>query len=495
MPFDDLRSYLADLDTRGELKTICDPVNPKYELGAIARLACETYGPAPLFENLFGYPGFRATAAFETYSSDPNNRASRLSRALGLPDDAKGDKIVDFLAGFRDAEGISPVLVETGPVHENIVQDRGGLLDYLPVPHLHPGDGGPYVNTIGFFVLEAPDRSWVNWSVARSMKVDGDRMVGMTYSMQHIGMLRREWDKVGGHMPFALVLGADPVTTLITGGPVARFGASEGDVVGAILGKPLEVVQCVTSSLRVPATAEIVIEGYLDLTESVPEGPMAEYHGYIERVQNTMGAPNFGVYHVTAVTHRNNAIYPSTCAGKPVDEDHTITGPGVAAVSLNELRAHDLPVEKAWMVPESAAHVLALTLSDDWSKRFPDTNELLHKIGEVVKKLTHSAFWVQRILVTNNDIDPTSPSDLWWAYATRCRPGDGSIVLEDVPIMALSPIVNTLDERLKLRGRCEILNCLMPPVVDDLSPISAALHESYSPELVEFAKRRYLGSK
>lgn len=493
MAFNDLRRYLADLEAHGELRTIKTPVSTEIQLGAIARLACETYGPAALFENLVGYPTFRGLAAFETYSGNPDNRAWRLARALGLSDDTTGDQIVDFLAGFRDTAGVAPVLVETGPVHENIVRDRGELLDYLPIPHLHPGDGGPYVNTIGFFVLESPDRSWVNWAVARCMKLDGDRMVGMTAVMQHIGMLRREWDKIGTSVPFALVLGADPITTLISGGPLAKFGASEGDIIGAIRGEPLEVVECVTSSLRVPAHAEIVIEGYIDLTESADEGPMAEYHGYIDKAKNTTGAPDFGVYHITAVTHRNDAIYPSTCAGKPVDEDHTITGPGVAAASLNALRAASLPVEKAWMVPESASHVLAVTVSDGWSGEFPDANELCRKIGNAVKMMDHSAYWVQRILVTDNDIDPTSPSDLWWAYATRCRPGDDSIILEDVPIMALSPIVNTREERTKTRGRVEVLNCLIPPYADDLSVTSAALRQAYPHDAIAFAERTYLG--
>lgn len=491
MTFVDLRSYLDDLASHDDLVTITDPVDPQFELGAVARLACETHGPAALFETLVGYPDFRATAAFLSYASDRNTPMARVARSLGLPADTKGDEVVDHLARARDTPAIEPVLVTDAPVHQNVVTDRGGLLDYLPVPHLHPGDGGPYVNTIGFFVLESPKRDWVNWAVARAMKVDGDRLVGMTAKMQHLGMLRDEWGTAGNRIPFALVLGADPVTTLLTGTPVAKYGQSEGGVIGALLGKPLEVVECVTSSLRVPAHAEIVIEGYLDLDASVNEGPMAEYHGYIDKLVNTDGAPMFTVYHVTAVTHRDNAIYPSTCAGKPVDEDHTITGPGVAAVSLNELRAAGLPVEKAWSVPETASHVLALTLSDDWSQRFPDTKVLLQQIGDVVKRDTHAAFWVQRILVTNNDIDPTSPSDLWWAYATRCRPGDDSIIMDGVPIMALSPIVNTPAEREAAVGRCEILDCLIPPVTGDASPTSAALAQSFPPGLVELAKARY----
>ncbi|WP_340637993.1 hypothetical protein [Mycobacteroides abscessus] len=145
------------------------------------------------------------------------------------------------------------------------------------------------------------------------------------------------------------------------------------------------------------------------------------------------------------------------------------------------------------MVPESASHVLAVTVSDGWSGEFPDAHELCRKIGNAVKTMDHSAYWVQRILVTDNDIDPTSPSDLWWAYATRCRPGDDSIILEDVPIMALSPIVNTREERTKTRGRVEVLNCLIPPYADDLSVTSAALRQAYPHDAIAFAERTYLG--
>ena len=494
MPFRDLRAFLADLDDRGDLRTLSDPVEPRFELGAIARLACETYGPAVLFDSLVGHPEFRATAAFQSYSSDADHPMSRIARSFGLPADSKGYQIVDHLSRIDAADSVPPTLVKDAPVQEHIVRDRDGLLDYLPVPHLHPGDGGPYVNTIGFFVMESPDRDWVNWSVARAMKLDGNRFVGMTANNQHIGMLREKWDAIRDTIPFALVLGADPVTTFIAGSPVAKFGESEVGVIGGLLGQALEVVECVTSPLRVPAHAEIVIEGYLDLTESANEGPMAEYHGYIDRLTNTQGAPTFGVYHVTAVTHRTNAIYPSVAAGKPVDEDHTLTGPGIAAVCLRAYRAAGLPVAKAWMVHESANHLLALTLTDDWATKHPDSAELFEQIVHTTKGLTHEAYWVQRILVTNDDIDPTSTSDLWWAYATRSRPGDGSTVFEGVPIMPLSPMVNTVEERLKGIGRIELLNCLIPPEVDEMSPTSAALRESYSAELVELARSRYLGS-
>lgn len=490
--YKDLRDYLSALESAGDLRHITEQVDSQSEVGAVARLACERYGPAVLFDNIKDYPGFRMLGAFETYSSEPGLPLARLNSIFGLAKDAPGSELVELLADARNLAPLDPVVVESGPVQDNIITENP--LDALPVPHLHPMDGGPYVNTIGFFVFEAPDRSWVNWSVARAMKVDGNHMVGMTAPMQHIGMLRAEWEKVGKSVPFALVLGADPLTTFLAGSSVSRYGHSERSLAGALLGKPVELVKCKTNDVLVPANAEIVIEGEIHFGEAPPEGPMAEYHGYIDAIVNTMGDPIFGGYRVVAVTHRDNAIYPCVSAGKPVDEDHTITGPGLAGVALDELRTHGLPVKSCWMLPESANHLLAVTVVDDWEASWDGTSsELVAEIGKTVKALKHDGYWVQRILVTNHDIDPTSVSDLWWAYATRCRPGDGSQILEGVPIMALSPLVNSLEERMATVGRVELLNAVMktPKAPEDIH--SAAFTESYPKSVQERALALYDG--
>jgi UbiD family decarboxylase len=117
-------------------------------------------------------------------------------------------------------------------------------------------------------------------------------------------------------------------------------------------------------NLQVPATAEIIVEGHVSIDESAQEGPMGEYHGYLRDEKY-----HFPVYHVSAITHRNNPILPVTSAGKPVEEDHTAAGGPFPAVCLQQLRDEGLPVTSAWSVPEAAEHMLAVSVPRDWPRR------------------------------------------------------------------------------------------------------------------------------
>jgi UbiD family decarboxylase len=466
----DLRSYLDELDNRGDLRRIKEPVDPRLEVGAIARHACESYGEAVLFENIKGYPDFRMLGAFESYSSDPGCRWAKIAITLGLKPATHPLEIVEKLADSRDVKSIDPVIVESGPCQEQVLLGEDAVLSVLPVPLLHSGDGGPYLNTIGAFAMQTADKSWTNWAVARGMMVDDRHFFGATFSEQHLGMIRSTWGK-DQPIPIALFLGAEPAVVFAAGGPLARYGHNESSYVGGYFDKPLELVRCKTVPLEVPANAEIVIEGRMVPAASQLEGPMGEYHGYIEG--GPISNPKlFALYEVTAITYRTNAIFPVVSAGKPVDEDHTISGPSIAAALLDILRREGVPAASAWMIPESAIQILAITLADGWENELKgaSVDSYLMRIAEIIKKgpeSTHIGHWVMRIIVTNNDVDITNPRDLWWAYATRCRPGDGSQLLEDVLIMPLLPMINTPEERKSGRGRIEILNCLMPPINED----------------------------
>ncbi|MBV9597672.1 MAG: UbiD family decarboxylase [Chloroflexi bacterium] len=473
----DLRSYLEVLDERGDLRRIKEPVDPRLEVGALARHACECNGEAILFENIKGFPNFRMVGAFESYSSGPDYRMAKVAIALGLEPRTHPLEIVEKLAASRSAKPIDPVIVDSGPCQENVLLGEKAILSTLPVPLLHSGDGGPYLNTVGAFVMRTADKSWSNWAVARGMMVDERHFFGATFSEQHLGMVRATWAE-DQRIPIALFLGAEPSVVVAAGAPLARHGQDESAYIGGYFGKPLELVRCKTVPLEVPANAEIVIEGRMVPDAAPPEGPMGEYHGYIE------GGPIsnsklFALYEVTAITFRNDPIFPIVSAGKPVDEDHAITGPGLAAACLDILRREGVPVASAWMVPESAIQILAITLAEGWEKELKgaSVDSYLMHIAEVLKngpEHTHVGHWIMRILVTNDDVDITNPRDLWWAYATRCRPGDGSQLLEDVLIMPLLPMINTPQERKTGRGRIEILNCLMTSAMHDIKPATFA---------------------
>ena len=187
------------------------------------------------------------------------------------------------------------------------------------------------------------------------MLLDKNRMAGIIAPNQHIGMVRQTWTDIGQSMPFALALGVEPFIPFVGGMPLPEY-VNEADYVGAYFGEPVEVVQCETVDLQVPATAEIVIAGTLSLTETDVEGPMGEYAGYLWTGQSS----HKPVYHVTAMTYRNDPILPVSVAGEPVEENHTAWGVPNAAEIVYALRSAGFPVATAWSPFESANHWYAI---------------------------------------------------------------------------------------------------------------------------------------
>ncbi|MEJ0046630.1 MAG: UbiD family decarboxylase [Rhodospirillales bacterium] len=212
------------------------------------------------------------------------------------------------------------------------------------------------MNTWGCIVARTPDGGWTNWSIARMMVLDGKRMSGIVSPNQHIGTVAQAWADIGKPMPFALALGVEPSIPFICGMPLPDH-VNEADRLGALMQRPIRTGRCRTIDLDAPASAEILVEGYLHRDELADEGPMGEFAGYVP-VEPAMRRP---VHHVQAVSHRTNAILPSVAACEPVEENHTAWGIPTAAQILHELRAAGIPRNHG---VDSAASRLALAGGD-----------------------------------------------------------------------------------------------------------------------------------
>src|ERR1700756_4020731 len=176
----DLREYVEAPREIGEVVEIDREVDWNLEIGAIARRCYESGAPAPLFNSVKdAAPGFRAMSAVVGASNQPGLRLARIALTLGLPARSTAREIIDALVAARRRELIPPVRVETGPCKQNVL--LGGDVDLmrLPLPMLHHGDGGRYLNTLGLIVVKSPDGSRTNWSVARIMVLDGRRATGV----------------------------------------------------------------------------------------------------------------------------------------------------------------------------------------------------------------------------------------------------------------------------------------------------------------------------
>jgi 4-hydroxy-3-polyprenylbenzoate decarboxylase len=472
--FKDLRSYLDALKAIGEVQSIKEPVDLDLEIGAISRRAGETGQAAPLFEHINGLPGMRVLGAPGGISRQPGMYLARIALALGLDPRATGQQIVAALVEARSRPGVPPRLVETGPCKEVILAGEDVDLTKLPAPLLHDGDGGRYMNTFGVICCETPDKSWRSWSIARIMLVDKTRMSGLIAPFQHIGMVRQTWTDIGKPMPFALALGVEPFIPYVGGMPLPAH-VSEGDFVGAYFGEPVDVVQCETVDLQVPATAEIVIEGHVALDETVPEGPMGEYAGYL-----WTGSSLKPVYHATAITHRHNPILPVSVAGEPVEENHTAWGVPNAAEIVYELRQAGLPIATAWTPFESANHWYVIGVDRDWRKKLPGTTgaQFCRRVGEVLFA-SKAGSGTPKYIMVNNDIDITNINEVVWAFATRNHAGpQGEMVFESE---ATQPLVAYLgsDEKMAMKTTKVVYNALDPEHLNGIMPVRSAFHYAY----------------
>ncbi|MCP3798319.1 UbiD family decarboxylase [Allokutzneria sp. A3M-2-11 16] len=421
-----LREYLDALKALGDLREIEREVDTHLEIGAITRRTTEINGPAVLFNRIKGHrKGFRVLGAPAALSSLPKARYARVALSLGFRPDTHPLAMVEALTRAHDLKPIEPVTVHSGPCQQNVLLGKDADLTKIPVPLLHNGDGGPYLNTWGTFVVGTPDGKWVNWSISRAMLVDGKRFSPLVIPFfQHLGVIAAQWAEQGKQAPFALVQGAEPGIPFASAMSLPD-GVSEASFLGGYYGKPVELVRCKTVDLRVPATAEIVIEGHIDFEKTVPEGPMGEAPGYMSVHVRQMPTCT-----VTAITHRDNAILPVVTAGKAVDEDHTAVGVPASAIILNALRKNGIPATNAWMVPESALHVLAVTVPQDWPKRtgITSSRELTKRIAEIICD-TRVVIWLSQVMVLDDDLDVTDHRDLMWGFATRTHPVKDQVVI------------------------------------------------------------------
>lgn len=330
MSFENLREFIKLLDQRGQLYRVKTPVSAHLEITEITDRIAKApakHNKALLFEDV---PGFDIPVLINTFGS-----AERMSWALGVEglDELNHNlaKIVDprLPSGFnqmisrgRDlwsvfkSIGPGPKKVRRAPVHE-VVHTQDASLDTLPIIQCWPGDGGRFI-TLPQVITRDPESGVRNVGMYRLQVVDSRTL--LVHWQRHKGGAEHERKALEAgytpapHIPAAIVLGGDPASMWCASAPLPP-NIDEYLLAGYLNGAPVPFVDCVSQPLEVPAQAEIVIEGYVDPNEHLPEGPFGDHTGYYTPVEP------FPVFHVTAITHRKNPIYPTTVVGIPPMED------------------------------------------------------------------------------------------------------------------------------------------------------------------------------
>jgi 4-hydroxy-3-polyprenylbenzoate decarboxylase len=231
-------------------------------------------------------------------------------------------------------------------------------------------------------------------------------------------------------MPFALAIGTAPAIPFVSAMPLAD-GVNEADFIGAYLGEPLEVVDCETVDLQVPATSEIVLEGTVSVTQTTREGPIGEYTGYLVPGQ---GAPQ-PVFQVTALTHRDRPILPVVASGEPIEENHTCWGLAISAQILWELRSAGFPVTACFSPFHSAANWLVVTVPLSYRGQAV-AEDLVARLAEIVFR-SRAGGLIPKVILLGDDIDPANLEEVVWALAVRCHPQHGQFLFPNQEVLPL----------------------------------------------------------
>ncbi len=401
MAYKDLREFVAKLEEEGELKRIKAEVDWNLELCTIAKLNEEERGPALLFENVKGYDTPVLTSAFST----PRG----LALALDLP---KETPFVDTIRTWvkRMKNKIPPEYVSDAPCKENI--DKGDKVNILkfPVPQWYEGDGGRYIGTTCCIVTKDIETGWVNVGTHRMM-VHDEKSTGIwMIPGKHIQLQHAKYVEKNERMPVAVAIGVDPVVFLSSSAPYP-INECEYDYIGGIRGEPLQVTRGEIVDLPVPASAEVILEGYVDPKEMKHEGPYGEYSGHY---QASFPKP---VFHIECATHRNNPIHWGCTTGTPITDIHMLQTLNRSALLWSDLENMGIPgIRGVCCPPETGGYFTAIV----------SIKQLyLGHANQVATACVSAAsgnYSTKLVVVVDDDIDPSNLSEVWWAMGMRYQP-------------------------------------------------------------------------
>jgi len=437
------RDYLKKMVEMSEFFEIDDEIDWNLEMGAICRRAAETGAPSPIFNKVNGCPeGFRAAEIGYQKSGTPGRDWARVAVQLGMPPESG---IMEMQHAYNEAMAKGkvhpPKVIENkdAPCKENIWLGDEIDLTKFPVPLAHGGDGGRYIQTAGLNIVRTPDGKWTNWSTNRAMIANEpanskNTMVGSWLPWQHNGMIHQMWKKEGQDCPFAIAFGTQPAVAINIGTRTPDW-TDEYDASSKLLDEPVELVKCETNDLLVPADAEIIIEGTVSATETLPEGPFGEYPGYqFSYHKNMLPRQN-----ITAVTFRNDPILPIAIPAVPPDSTHISISFFTSADVIAYLKREGLPVIDGLITFESAMHWFVIRVKNDWHEITGWTlKEFMDKLGNALWG-THMGHCMTKVLVCGEDIDPMDPLAVTWAFASRNHPTEGAFYFPELQSLGMGP--------------------------------------------------------
>lgn len=437
MPYQSLREFMTRLEREGRLVRVKAPVSPHLEMTEIQTRVLAEGGPALLFENVVGPGGKSSMPVLANLFGTVERVAWGMDREphqlrevgetlafLKQPEPPGGwREALELFPLLKTVMAMKPKTVSNAPCQEVVLTGDQIDLSQFPVQTCWPGDVGPLI-TWPLVVTKGPGddkRDVFNLGIYR-MQVTGRDTTVMRWLKQRggAGHYDRWKNKKREPLPAAAVIGADPGTILAAVTPVPDT-LSEYQFAGLLRGKKVELVDCKTVPLKVPADAEIVLEGHVMLDEYADEGPFGDHTGYYNSVEK------FPVFKISAITMRRDPIYLSTFTGRPPDE------PSVLGEALNEvfipLLTQQFPeIVDFWLPPEGCSYRIAVV---SMKKAYPGhAKRIMMGVWSFLRQFVYTKF----VIVVDDDINARDWKDVMWALSTRMDPARDITVIENTPI-------------------------------------------------------------
>ena len=432
MKYKDLRDFISNLEQMGELKRISIEVDPVLEMTEICDRVLRAGGPALLFENpkgsdipvlanLFGTPK-RVALGMGEESVEALRDVGRLLAFLKEPEPPKSMKDAwQKMPIFKQVLNMAPKVVKSAACQEQIIE-RGDIdLSNYPIQLCWPEDAAPLI-TWGLVVTRGPHKSRQNMGIYRQQLVGKNRVIMRWLSHRGGALDFKEWQeqKPGEPFPVSVVLGCDPATILAAVTPIPD-SLSEYAFAGLLRGSKTELVNCISNDLQVPASAEIILEGFLYPEDMADEGPYGDHTGYYNEVDS------FPVLTIERITQRKKPIYHSTYTGRPPDE------PAILGVALNEvfvpiLQKQFPEITDFYLPPEGCSYRMAVV---SMKKQYPGhAKRVMMGVWSFLRQFMYTKF----IIVVDNDVNVRDWNDVIWAITTRMDPIRDTTLVDNTPI-------------------------------------------------------------